>query len=114
MRPEEEIKKGLDYFGLFYDESKINALSLYIHELEKWNKHINLTGKKDILSIIRELLYDAFFVYKEMGKASSFLDMGSGSGILSIPFAIMDRSIDVFSVEKNIKKYIFRDILKGC
>ncbi|HOP85528.1 MAG TPA: 16S rRNA (guanine(527)-N(7))-methyltransferase RsmG [Syntrophorhabdaceae bacterium] len=112
MMLEEEIKKGLDYFEIFVDQSKLKKLSLYISELDKWNKHINLTGKKDIPSIIRELLYDSFFVYKLIEKGSSFLDMGSGSGILSIPIAIINRDIEVFSVEKNTKKIHFQRHIK--
>jgi len=113
MMVEEEIKKGLHYFEIFIDECRLKELSLYINELDKWNKHINLTGKKDILSITKGLLYDSFFVYKLIEKrSSSFLDMGSGSGILSIPIAIMNRDIEVFSVEKNIKKIHFQRHIK--
>lgn len=112
MSIEDEIKMGLEYFGLPIDENRLKELKLYITELQKWNQHINLTGKKDISSIIRELLYDAFFVYKHIDGVSSFLDVGSGSGIVSLPIAIINRNLDVFSVEKNLKKIHFQRHIK--
>ncbi|MCX7965767.1 MAG: class I SAM-dependent methyltransferase [Syntrophorhabdaceae bacterium] len=112
MKPEEEIRKGLEYFEISVDDDKLKELLIYVNELQRWNRHINLTGKKDVSEIIKELLYDAFFVYKFIDKRSSFLDMGSGSGALSLPIAILDRDLEVYSVEKNIKKIHFQRHIK--
>lgn len=112
MGLEEKIKKGLEYFTIPVDENRLKELKVYIDELQKWNKHINLTGKKDTASIIRELLYDSFFVYKLIHKESSFLDAGSGSGVLSIAIAILNRDLEVFSVEKDLKKIHFQRHIK--
>lgn len=109
---EEDIKNGLEYYGISADEIAYKALKEYLLELKRWNEHINLTGIKDISNIITTLLYDAFFVYSLLNAEKSILDLGSGAGIISVPIAILKNDIDVFSVDKNIKKIHFQRHIK--
>jgi len=112
MTIEDSIKKGLESYKICYDSHILQDLCTYVQEIKKWNEHINLTGFKDTESLIKGLLYDAFFVYTFMDKESSILDMGSGAGIISIPTAIINRGMEVFSVDKNTKKIHFQRHIK--
>jgi 16S rRNA (guanine527-N7)-methyltransferase len=107
------IHKGLEGSGLRFDqESAVRRLSFYATELEKWNRKINLTGKKTSEQIVKELMYDAFFLYPYVKGKRSILDMGSGAGVIGLPLAILDRTLRVVSVDANTKKIQFQRHVK--
>jgi len=109
------IEKGLDAFNIQCDKNSLKDLCYYIEELDRWNRHINLTGIKDVPSIIEILLYDAFFLFNNIKEQKSILDMGSGNGILSVTISILSKSQDtmkVYSADKSIKKIQFQRHIK--
>jgi len=112
ITPEEDIKKGLDFYRIRYDEDKLYKFSVYVQEIKKWNARINLTGFKDQGQIIKELIYDAFFVFTFIAHETSILDMGSGAGIISVPAAILNSRMEVFSVDRKSKKIHFQRHIK--
>ena len=63
MTLEKIIEHGLVSFDIPFNEPVFKALCLYVTELKKWNERMNLVGLKDSESIVRELLYDAFFLH---------------------------------------------------
>lgn len=108
MELEKMMEAGLQFFSIAHDEKIVGNLSLYVRALNKWNEHMNLTGLKELKRLIRELLYDAFFLYSRMEGMKSTLDLGSGAGILGIPVKILDENLKVFSVDKSLKKIQFQ------
>ena len=112
MSAESLITEGLDYFNIPHTVVMVEKLSFFIHELEHWNKYVNLTAKRPIEWIVRELLYDAFFLCSIIRGTPSALDMGSGSGILAIPLAILDEIAQVSSVDRTLKKIQFQRHVK--
>jgi 16S rRNA (guanine527-N7)-methyltransferase len=69
-------------------------------------------GLKDPESIVRELLNDAFFLHGYAKSNESILDLGSGAGILAIPLAILNKEMQVFSVDRTLKKIQFQRHIK--
>ena len=112
MKPEELIKKGLEYFDLPRGPATLSCLAAYILELERWNRRINLTGKKGLHEIVEGLLYDSFFLCSQMGRVGRALDVGSGSGILAIPICILQCAEEIFSVDRSGKKIQFQRHIK--
>ena len=108
MELEKMVQEGLQFFSISHNEKTVNNLSFYVRELNKWNEHMNLTGLKEMGRVVRELLYDAFFLYSRMEGIKSVLDLGSGAGILGIPLKILDENLEVFSVDKSMKKIQFQ------
>ncbi|HAR94548.1 MAG TPA: 16S rRNA (guanine(527)-N(7))-methyltransferase RsmG, partial [Deltaproteobacteria bacterium] len=103
------IRTGLEESALVpITDGAMQALAFYVAELERWNHKINLTGKKTGAQIVTDLLYDAFYVYSHIRGARSVLDMGSGAGVISIPLAILDSSLQVISVDASTKKIQFQ------
>ncbi len=108
------IADGLDHFSISYGSDTMEKLLFYVHELERWNTRVNLTAKRPVEWMIRELLYDAFFLGSLITGARSALDMGSGSGILAIPLAILYERMQLFSVDKTLRKIQFqRHVQRG-
>lgn len=106
------IEKGLTAFHIPFDEGILKELCFYTLELKKWNEHINLVGLKDVELIVRELLYDTFFLYGHVRRSKTLLDMGSGAGIVAIPLKILNGKMDIFSVDKGLKKIQFQRHIK--
>jgi 16S rRNA (guanine527-N7)-methyltransferase len=106
------IESGLASFNITRDEEVLTALHVYILELKKWNGRMNLTGLKDTESMIKELLYDALFLHGFVKESKTLLDLGSGAGVLGIPLSILNRGMEVFSVDKSLRKIQFQRHIK--
>jgi 16S rRNA (guanine527-N7)-methyltransferase len=107
------IREGLEESALGrVTDRAIEALSFYVAELERWNRKMNLTGKQTGARIVADLLYDTFYVCSHIRGARSLLDMGSGAGVISIPLAILYRSLQVISVDASTKKIQFQRHVK--
>jgi 16S rRNA (guanine527-N7)-methyltransferase len=112
MKTEKNIREGLAHFCIDYDETALEGLFFYIEELMRWNKKINLTGIQDMERAIRELLYDAFFLKGHIQDDQSILDLGSGGGILAIPLSITGTDINMYSIDKSLRKIQFQRHIK--
>ncbi len=106
------LREGLQFYSIPHDQKMLGGLNLYVRELIRWNARINLTGLKEPGQVIRELLYDAFFLCIRLNGIESVVDLGSGSGILGIPIKILNEDITVFSVDKSLKKIQFQRHIK--
>jgi len=80
----------------------------FLEELERWNRRVNLVGVKDMERICRELLADALFLNAYVNGRRCIVDLGSGSGILGAPIAILNEGITVHSVDSSLKKIQFQ------
>jgi len=112
MKPEKSIGECLDFFCIPYTDMDIKNLSIYMEELMRWNKKINLTGIRDMESAVRELLCDALFLAGHTEGHHSILDLGSGAGILAIPISIMNSNATVYSIDKSLRKIQFQRHIK--
>ncbi len=112
MSPERLIAEGLDHFAIPHTPLLVENLSFYMHELERWNRQVNLTARRPIDWIIRKLLYDAFFLFSIIRGPVSALDAGSGSGILAIPMVMLDERMKLVSVDRTLRKVQFQKHIK--
>ena len=112
MKVEKNIRKGLAHFHVDHDETVVKGLLYYMEEIMRWNSKINLTGIQDMERAVQELLYDAFFLKGQIQDHNSILDLGSGAGILAIPLSIIDDNVDIFSIDKSLRKIQFQRHIK--
>ena len=73
---------------------------------------MNLVGVKEGGQIVGDLVYDAFFLHTRITGFDSLLDLGSGSGVVSIPLAILNPDKQIFSLDKTLKKILFQKAVK--
>lgn len=102
------IQETLDHLRIPVSGEVLADLLRFIEELERWNRAINLVGIRDMDRVCSELLADSFFLYTHIVNGRCVIDLGSGSGIVGIPLAILDRSLEVCSVDSNLKKIQFQ------
>lgn len=108
MEIKELIAQTLEHFHIPLRQGAPALLLRFMEELERWNRSINLVGLKDMEGVCRELLADALFLNTYINGMRSIADVGSGSGILAIPIAVLNDGMTVHSVDSNLKKIQFQ------
>ena len=93
--------------GTALSPHQLGLLDLYLDELEKWNRKINLTGLRSRLKIVHELLLDSLLPVPYLPATGMILDVGSGAGFPSIPLKICSSSLTFHLVEPILKKTNF-------
>jgi 16S rRNA (guanine527-N7)-methyltransferase len=100
---------GAAVFGIELTDGQIDACLVYLVELEKWNRKINLTAIRDEQEIIIKHFIDSFSYLKvfEPAQGMKLLDMGSGAGFPALPIKVAAPEISVTLVESVRKKGAF-------
>jgi 16S rRNA (guanine527-N7)-methyltransferase len=100
---------GAAVFGIDLTDGQIDACLVYLVELEKWNRKINLTAIRDEQEIITKHFIDSFSYLKMFKPAlgMKILDMGSGAGFPALPIKIAAPEISATLVESVRKKGAF-------
>jgi len=90
-------------------------LATYLDMLASWNKVLNLSGCHDVVSLLRDLVQDSFFlarfledVFQSKNWTSpQTLDLGAGAGLPGIPLRIFWRDGDFAMIERRQKRSLF-------
>jgi 16S rRNA (guanine527-N7)-methyltransferase len=108
---QDNIKNIAESIDLDLNPNQTGQISIYLRELLKANKNINLIGDKKEEDIINKHIYPALFLAKSMGinKTDSFkvVDIGAGSGILGVIIRIFLPDIEISFIESIKKKADF-------
>jgi 16S rRNA (guanine527-N7)-methyltransferase len=108
----EALSRTLSDFQIEPIPSQIGQLISFVEHLCRWNGKMNLTGLTNEEEIIDFLIADAIFLHSVIPAGKSILDLGSGSGALAVPLAIMDHERRIWSVDKVLKKIQFQRHMK--
>jgi len=83
-------------------------LQLYFQELQAWNKKINLTGIKELGTLVQKHLGDTLLLLEHMPKGvHTVLDIGTGAGIPGILMKIIRPELYMVLAEGVKKKCSF-------
>lgn len=88
-------------------EIAASQISLYLSELRKWNRKINLIAETDERSIIARHIFDSLQYSRAVSRGSRILDIGSGAGFPGIPLKIIFPEIEMVLVESRRKRASF-------
>lgn len=88
-------------------ERAADHISLYLSQLHKWNRKINLTSEKDRRSILIRHIFDSLQYSRAISSGSRVLDIGSGAGFPGIPLKIIFPDIEFVLVESRRKRASF-------
>ena len=103
------LRRGLGHIGVHVTPAQIEALEVYLSELQRWAPHVNLTGFKSKEAIVREgflrsLTYRAAFEPAPRMKA---VDIGSGAGFPGLVLKICYPEMDMVLVEAARRRATF-------
>jgi len=103
--------------GALAEETKLElsreaegSLRIYLEELERWGRAINLTADPRPEIVLTRQLPDAFHLASllhPLEPGSRCVDVGAGAGLVGIPFAILSPGIALTLVESNQRKSAF-------
>jgi len=100
--------EGAKAFGIDLDKKRIEAFDLYLKELLKWNRKINLTAIRSEKGILLKHFLDSFSAYPYLPEGSFILDIGSGAGFPGIPLKIAQPTIELTLIDSVRKKVDFQ------
>lgn len=94
------------------DEAQACLLAVYLDQLIKWNKKMNLVGKSDWRTVFDTLVVDSLFLADflaglDLPDKPLCLDFGAGAGLPGIPLRILWRDGDYWLVEVREKRALF-------
>lgn len=101
-----QLSRGLGDLGLSQDGKTLEQLLHYLELLEKWGRVHNLTGIRDVPSMVTAHLLDSLSVWTHV-VGNKLLDVGSGAGLPGLPLAVAMPDITVTLLESRKKKSSF-------
>lgn len=109
MTPRELLITGAKELGIDLSVEQVNSLFIYLAELKKWNRKINLTAIRDERDVIIKHVLDSLSYIKGFDPPAGLrlLDMGSGAGFPALPIKVIKPDISVTLVESVKKKASF-------
>ncbi len=109
MKPKELLISGARELNVLLTPEQVELLFMYVTELKKWNRKINLTAITDDHDVVVKHLLDSLSYRKGFvpEPGARLLDMGSGAGFPAIPVKIACPEIAVTLVESVKKKASF-------
>lgn len=106
----DRLRTGARALDISLDDLQIDALCLFLDELERWNARTNLVGEHDRATLIERHVLDALAavpVLREVGSELSIVDIGSGAGLPGVPLAVALRPRMMWLVEPRRKRASF-------
>jgi 16S rRNA (guanine527-N7)-methyltransferase len=100
--------EGARTFSIDVDERAMEAFELYLTELLKWNRKINLTAIRSEKGIVLKHFLDSLSVYPYLPERSFVLDIGSGAGFPGIPLKIVHPTLEMTLIDSVRKKVDFQ------
>ncbi|MBI5182599.1 MAG: 16S rRNA (guanine(527)-N(7))-methyltransferase RsmG [Nitrospirae bacterium] len=103
------LLRGVEELNLHIFPNQIDQFLLYLEELKKWNKKINLTSIKEDKEIVVKHFLDSLSFLKGFSviEGIRIIDVGTGAGFPGIPLKIYSPKIDITLIESSQKKCIF-------
>lgn len=111
------LSQGLERMGIVLSQDQQQALLAYLALLQKWNKAFNLSGIKDVPTMISRHLLDSLslqpFIAAVDKEPARIADVGTGPGLPGIPLAICFPQHQFILLDSNGKKtrFVFQAIL---
>ena len=94
-------------FAVELSEEVVSSLARYARRLLEWNVRINLSGARDLETLVAEHIADAFALVPHLPKSGSCIDVGSGAGLPGVVLAIVRLDLRVVLLEPLLKRRAF-------
>jgi 16S rRNA (guanine527-N7)-methyltransferase len=102
------LRRGSRDLGIPLTDTQVDQMACHAAELEKWNRHINLTAIKGPKDIARKHFLDALAIDPYIqSRSGRFLDMGTGGGFPGLPVKLLNPDIQMVLMDASRKKIHF-------
>ncbi|BDQ38390.1 ribosomal RNA small subunit methyltransferase G [Pseudodesulfovibrio nedwellii] len=108
----DDVLAAAERLGRPVDAEQAELLAVYLRQLIKWNKKMNLVGKSDWRTVFNTLVVDSLFLADflkglPLGDKPLCLDFGAGAGLPGIPLRALWQEGDYWLVELREKRALF-------
>lgn len=109
MKIVQMLKDGARELGVKLDEEQIELLQVYLEELKRWNKVINLTSIAADERIVSTHFLDSISCLKSerIKPKARIVDLGAGAGFPGLPIKIVWPALQLTLVDSSKKKTDF-------
>ncbi|HEV2038003.1 MAG TPA: RsmG family class I SAM-dependent methyltransferase, partial [Candidatus Eremiobacteraceae bacterium] len=111
--PKAQLESGLHKLGVPNPANVSAKLLEFGTLLLAENQRTNLTGARDLDTLVREHFLDSLAPLTLLDLSSPIVDLGSGAGLPGIPVAIAYPDKDVVLVEPRAKRVAFLQSVVG-
>lgn len=104
-----KLGRRCDALGIRLPESQLDGLAGYLDLLQQWQRHLNLTGLREIDQLIDVLILESldFLQGPYLSGSQRVLDLGTGAGVPGLPLAICQPQLEMTLLDRSQKKMIF-------
>jgi 16S rRNA (guanine527-N7)-methyltransferase len=103
----DELISGADLLGFALSEQQVEQFTLYLQELQRWNKTYSLTTICEPAAIVHKHFLDSLNYNIPSVPAGEILDLGTGPGFPGLPLAIVRPQTQFVLVDARRKKTLF-------
>jgi len=107
VNADEILIKGAKRLNVTLSSEELDLFSVYLKNLQLWNKKISLTSISEDSEIAILHFLDSLSIVQFIYEGSKLLDIGSGAGFPGIPLKIVRPSIEVTLMDSVRKKFYF-------
>ncbi len=107
----DDLIKGAGLLGYELSGEQVTQFTLYLEELQRWNKSYSLTTISEPSAIIHKHFLDSLNYATALKSAGEILDLGTGPGFPGLPLAIIRPQSNFVLVDGRRKKTLFLDFM---
>lgn len=104
----ELLQQGAQSFGIELDHAMLERFKVYMHEMERWNRTINLTAITEPDQIVGKHFVDSLSMVPLLRQGERMLDIGSGAGFPGLVVAMVRPDVFVTTLDASQKKIHFQ------
>lgn len=82
------LVKGAKQLNVELTEEHVARVAIYLEELQRWAKIVDLVSQSDPVTVIRKHILDSLAVLPLLPQEGRLLDLGSGAGFPGLPIAL--------------------------
>jgi 16S rRNA (guanine527-N7)-methyltransferase len=88
---------------------QLDCLAAYLSLLQQWQRHLNLTGLRDVERLIDVLIVESldFLHGGVLSSAARVLDLGTGAGVPGVTLAVCGPRLRLTLLDRSQKKITF-------
>jgi len=100
------LEEALPRFGLSSGSSRVELLSRFLSELDRWRRTTNLTGRLSATGLVAHAL-ESVLGERFLSPSAAVVDIGTGGGFPGVPLAVWRPDLSVTWLEPRRKRAEF-------